>query len=149
MSYWLLWEEKKPSYVLKLTAGVHETILTSFEIWLCVSCRVLSGFQLERKTWDPVLICCPFWRDLWKLSSGTCCRSVAKSCPTLHDPMNCSTRLPYPSLSPAVCSKCPLSQWCHPTISSSVRSGTWASPYISVPLYFLLNIVTGVWGQSS
>ena len=28
---------------------------------------------------------------------------------------------PYPSLSPGVCSNlCPLSQWCHPTISSSV-----------------------------
>ena len=31
------------------------------------------------------------------------------------------TRLPCPSLSPGVCSNsCPLSQWCHPTISSSV-----------------------------
>ena len=30
------------------------------------------------------------------------------------------TRLPCPSLSPRVCSNsCPLSQWCHPTISSS------------------------------
>ena len=31
------------------------------------------------------------------------------------------TRLPCPSLSPGVCSNsCPLSRWCHPTISSSV-----------------------------
>jgi len=31
------------------------------------------------------------------------------------------TRLPYPSLSPGVCSNlCPLGRWCHPTISSSV-----------------------------
>ena len=31
------------------------------------------------------------------------------------------TRPPYPSLSPRACSNsCPLSQWCHPTISSSV-----------------------------
>ena len=31
------------------------------------------------------------------------------------------TRLPCPSLSPGVCSdSCPLSRWCHPTISSSV-----------------------------
>ena len=31
------------------------------------------------------------------------------------------TRLPYPSLFPGVFSdSCPLSQWCHPTISSSV-----------------------------
>ena len=30
-------------------------------------------------------------------------------------------RLPSPSLSPGVCSNsCPLNQWCHPTISSSV-----------------------------
>ena len=30
-------------------------------------------------------------------------------------------RLPCPSLSPGVCSNsCPLNQWCHPTISSSV-----------------------------
>ena len=35
-------------------------------------------------------------------------------------------RLPYPSLSPRVCSdSCPLSQWCHPTISSFV-----------IPFYF-------------
>ena len=31
------------------------------------------------------------------------------------------TRLPFPSPSPRACSNpCPLSQWCHPTISSSV-----------------------------
>ena len=29
-------------------------------------------------------------------------------------------RLPCPILSPRVCNSCPLSQWCHPTISSSV-----------------------------
>ena len=31
------------------------------------------------------------------------------------------TRLPYPSPTPGVCSdSCPLSQWCHPSVSSSV-----------------------------
>ena len=35
--------------------------------------------------------------------------------------MDQHTRLPWPSLFPGVCSKsCPLSQWCHPTISASV-----------------------------
>ena len=35
-------------------------------------------------------------------------------------------RLPCPSLSPRVCSNlCPLSQWCHPTISSSVISSSY------------------------
>ena len=33
------------------------------------------------------------------------------------------TRLPCPSVSPRVCSNsCPLSQWCHPTMSSSVAA---------------------------
>ena len=41
-------------------------------------------------------------------------------------------RLPFPSLSPGVCSNsCPLSQWCHPTISSSVTS------FSSCPQFFL------------
>ena len=48
--------------------------------------------------------------------------SFPKLCPTLCDPMDCRhARLPPPSLSPRVCSNsCPLSQWCHPTISPSV-----------------------------
>ena len=37
------------------------------------------------------------------------------------------TRLPCPSLSPGICSNsCPLSQWCHPTISSSITPSTLA-----------------------
>ena len=40
-------------------------------------------------------------------------------------------RLPWPSLSPGVCSNsCPLIQWCHPTISSSV------TPFSSCPQSF-------------
>ena len=36
-------------------------------------------------------------------------------------PQTAAARLPCPSLSPGACSNsCPLSQWCHPTISSSV-----------------------------
>jgi len=51
----------------------------------------------------------------WTLSS------VAQSCPTLwpHEPQH--TRPPCPLPTPRVYSNsCPLSQWCHPTISSSV-----------------------------
>ena len=41
------------------------------------------------------------------------------------------TRLPCPSLSPGVCpSSCPLNQWCHPIISSSVEL------YSSCPQFF-------------
>ena len=47
--------------------------------------------------------------------------SVAQSCPTLCDPMNCSTPGPCPSPTPRVHSNSrPLSQCCHPAISSSV-----------------------------
>ena len=48
--------------------------------------------------------------------------SVAQSCPTLCNPMNCSTPgLPGPSPTPRVHSNsCPLRWWCHPAISSSV-----------------------------
>ena len=49
-----------------------------------------------------------------------CCCSVAQSCPTLCDPMACSTPgLPVHHQLPELW---PLSQWCHPTISSSVVS---------------------------
>ena len=49
------------------------------------------------------------------------CCSVTKSCPTVCNPHGLQhTRLPYPSLSPGVCStSCPLSQWCCLAISSS------------------------------
>ena len=41
------------------------------------------------------------------------------------------TRLPWPSLPPGVCShSCPLSQWCHPTMSSSI------TPFSSCPQSF-------------
>ena len=51
-----------------------------------------------------------------------CCCWVAKLSATLCNPKDWKhTRLPCTSLSPWVCSDfCPLSQWCHPTISSSV-----------------------------
>ena len=67
----------------------------------------------------------------WNMPLWHCyCYSVPQLCLTLCDSMGCSTpgfpvlqhtRLPCPSLSPRVCSNfCPLSRWCHPTISSSV-----------------------------
>ena len=47
--------------------------------------------------------------------------SVAQSCLTICDLMDCSTSgLPVPSANPEACSNsCPLSHWCHPTISFS------------------------------
>ena len=48
--------------------------------------------------------------------------SFTQSCLTLCDPHGLQhTRLPCPSPSPRACSNsCPLSRWCHPTISSSI-----------------------------
>ena len=49
----------------------------------------------------------------------TCC-SVAE-CDSLRPHELQRTRLPWPSQSPGISSdSCPLSRWCHPTISSSV-----------------------------
>ena len=48
--------------------------------------------------------------------------SVPQTCSTLCDPMDCSTPA-FLVLSPthrACSNSCPLSRWCHPTISSSV-----------------------------
>ena len=66
----------------------------------------------------------------WKLAAYTplCCKrdthdftSVTQSCPTLQPHGLQHTRPPSPSPRPRVYSNsCPLSQWCHPTISSSV-----------------------------
>ena len=53
-----------------------------------------------------------------KLASCYCC-SVAKLCPILWPHELQHARLPCPSLSPRVYSNsCPLSQWCHPILSS-------------------------------
>ena len=47
-----------------------------------------------------------------------CCFSVIQSCPALLPHGLQHTRLPCPSPSPRACSNsCPLSRWCHPTIS--------------------------------
>ena len=51
----------------------------------------------------------------------TCCCSVTRSCPTLWPHGLQLARLPCPSPSQGACSNsCPLSRWCHPSISSSV-----------------------------
>ena len=59
-------------------------------------------------------------RSFW--SSSVQFSSVAQSCPTLCEPMNCSMPgLPVPSPSPGVHSNSPPSSWWyHPAISSSV-----------------------------
>ena len=60
--------------------------------------------------------------------------SVQSSCSVMSDSLLAHelqhTRLPYPSPTPRACSNlCPLSQWCHPAISSSVV------PFSSCPIF--------------
>ena len=72
----------------------------------------MGVYECSAAKWCPAL-CDPV--DCQSVSS------VAQSCPTLCDPMNQHTRPPCPSPTPGVHSNsCPLSQWCHPAISSSV-----------------------------
>ena len=47
--------------------------------------------------------------------------SVTQLCPTLYNPMDCSMQVSLSVATPGVYSNsCPLSWWCHPTISSSI-----------------------------
>ena len=56
-----------------------------------------------------------------KIGSLTLKGSVAQCVWFFATPRTAAPRPPCPSLSPRVCSNsCPLSQWCYPTISSSV-----------------------------
>ena len=75
----------------------------------------------------------PNWRRV-RLGTEISCRwgLVPQSCPALCDPQGLQhPRLPCPSLTPRVWStSCPLSQRCHPTISSS------AIPFSSLPSIF-------------
>ena len=71
-------------------------------------------------------------RQLAKVEAvETCSCSVAQLCLTLQPQGRQHARLPCPLLSPRACShSCPLSWWCHPTISSSV------APFLLLPSLF-------------
>ena len=70
---------------------------------------------LQPRTWKILEKC--GWKPFYWLNFT----SVAQLCPTLCDPMECSTPGPFPSPMARVYSNsCSLSPWCHPTISSSV-----------------------------
>ena len=55
---------------------------------------------------------CGFWAEV------PCCCSVTKSYLTLCDPIDCSS--PALHYVPVCSNSCPLSRWCHPTITSSI-----------------------------
>ena len=64
-------------------------------------------------------------------------------------PWTASQRLPCPSPSPGVCSNsCPLSQWCHQTISSSVTPFSSSSQSFTPPGSFPVSWLFTSGGQS-
>ena len=77
--------------------------------------------------------------------------SVAQSCLTLCDPMNRSTpglppcSSPTPGVYP---NSCPLSQWCHPTISSSVVPFSSSLQYFPASGSFQISLFFAWGGQS-
>ena len=97
--------------------------------------------------------------NIWKLFSSkglsywqrtnTCCCSVAIVSDSLWSHGLQHARLPCPSLSPRVSSNsCPLSPWCHPTISSSVSSCSSCSQCFLASGYFPMNRLFASGNQS-
>ena len=63
--------------------------------------------------------------------------SVAHLCLTLRPHGLNHTRLPCPTLTPEACSNsCPLSQWCHPTTSSSIIPLSFCFQFFSTSGFF-------------
>ena len=123
-SEWLTEQQPGVSLLSIISLLWYIWIYTNEIIWVGPPDSLRSGL-FTRKT---------KWLEGWNFESHSmtsrerswvwncCCWLVTKSCPILCDPLNCMqhARLLCPSLSPEVSSGiCPLSWWCHPTISSS------------------------------
>ena len=123
---------------LKLRGNL-SVLLFAFKVIFC------SYDSIDRQNYHTTLVCGSYWlyfciRESQKRMSNwlslkqslfirTCLisifSSVQFSCSVMSDPSRPHglqhARLPCPSPTPKACSNpCPLSQWCHPTISSSV-----------------------------
>ena len=83
------------------------------------------------------------------MSLQTCCL-VTKSCPTLWDPMNCSTSgFPVLHCLQGICwNSCPLSQWCNPIISSYVVPFSSCLQSFPISRSFLVSQLFASGGQS-
>ena len=83
----------------------------------------------------------------WYPSHGCCC-SIATACLTLWPYQLQCPRLLCLRLPPGVCShSCPLSQWCHPTISSSVTPFSSCPQSFSASESFPMNLLFSSDGQ--
>ena len=88
----------------------------------------------------PLLFLFPWWSV----------SSVTQSCPTPCNPMDCSMPGFCPLPTPGACSdSCPSSQWCHPTISSSVVPFSSCLQYLSASGSFPVSQFFASGGQST
>ena len=113
----------------------------------------VTEHQQQSSCWDQCLSG-PSWgfnAGIWGTATlpWRRCFSVAKSCPTLWLHGLQHARLPHPSPSPRACSNsCPLSQWCHPNISSSVVPFFSCHQSFTALGSFLMNWLYASSGQS-
>ena len=131
-------EQTVPQYEWVLKCGTKSHMLknTYYVVPFILECiftikKQISGClelgSRERITWKEVFLYINFGVVTWVYRFVT----VVQSCLTLQPHGLQPARLPCPSPSPGACShSCPLSWWCHPTISSSV------SPFSSCPQSF-------------
>ena len=136
--YVIWWFEVVIGNLTLTEPAVSKKMILGKSISFCSLCRVWFSYSVPFANDRPSCLCffpnsCPMiYKKHFVITcqvifqGSTCCRSVTKSCPTPCDPMNCSMpAFPFPSLSSRVCSNSrPLSQWCHPTISSSATSSS-------------------------
>ena len=127
--YHLVYCWKYPSSVIELpTRGLSWCVYTSdcpqpvnwsvWTSWVKIKMR-WTGLGEDHRKWEgpPLLL----YKRVFSASGDilkTLVVVVVQSCPTLCDPMDCS--MPILHCLPEFTQTCSLSQWCHPTISSSV-----------------------------
>ena len=104
----------------------------------------LNGrFSYNEWDWPLLYVRCSYCFSRSVLSNSTA-PWIAWGCRT-----GLKHRLPCPSPSPKVCSNsCPLSQWCHPTISSSVIAFCFCPQSFPASGAFPINRLFALGGQS-
>ena len=102
---------------------------------------------IKKNTFESVLM---RWMKLEPIIQSECSSVQSfKSCPTLRPHGLQHMRPPCPSRTPGVySSSCPLSRWCHPTISSSVAPFSSPLQFFPASGSFLVNQVFISGGQS-
>ena len=118
-----VWDQHVHSAYLKCRTNkdlVHSTEFCSMFCNNIIGKRIWK--RIDTYIWVTESFCFTPETNVTFLTNCCSCCSEAQACPTLCDPTDCSTPgFPVLHHIPGACSNsCLLSQWCHPTISSSV-----------------------------